>query len=113
MTQYNIELLGFIPPPESTLVKYFNTRLNELADNPKVDEIKTAKLIASTQKLIPSSLDYLLSQQVVNYYIYHTCQVIVVISGVECNIADYSDSYFENAIDKVINEALSRSFRYG
>lgn len=113
MSTYNIELVNFTPVPDSTLLEYFSDRLDELAANPKVSEIKTAKLVSTmTKPPITTPADYLLSQQVNTIFLYHTCQIVVVIKNVECNIVDYDGSYFKIAIDKVINEALSRCFRY-
>jgi len=106
--------------PNSTLVEYFNSRLNELADNDKVVEIKTAKLVLmNTPPPVNAPIDYLYSQHILNpsSILYHVCQVIVSIQSatagvVDCNIVYYDNFDFLKAIDDTVDEGLSRCFRY-
>jgi hypothetical protein len=115
MQNFNIEVLYFEPAPNSSLLEYFNKRLNELNDNPKVTEIKSAKLVLTYKKPLNFNTpnEYLFSTDIPGKgVVYHICEVIVFIDNVECIISNYHDVYFEKAIDIVINEALSRCFRY-
>lgn len=118
---YNIEVINFTPAANSTLLPYFNTKLNKLAENPKVKEIKTAKLILHYQRPPNTSADYLYSQHINQpgsaRLFYHICEVLVAIESkdnitVDCRISYYDEVYFTEAIDDVIDEALSRCFRY-
>lgn len=116
MINYDIEVINFEPVPGSTLLTYFNAELNELASNPKVNEIQKAKLILMHKRPPIGSAEYLYSNDIpmpgTPHASYKVCQIIVIIDNVECVISNYDESLFESAVDKVINEGLRRCLIY-
>lgn len=117
MPEFNIEVINFEPAPDSTLLDYFQKRLTELYNNDKVTDITSARLILMWKKPpINTFIDYMMSADIPMpgraYPSYHVCEVVVWINNVECIISYYTEVYFEGAIDYVINEALSRCYRY-
>lgn len=123
MQDFNIEIINFQPVPNSTLVPYFNARLNELAANPRVVEITTAKLVLMHHKPhhLHLPIDYLISTDIPMpgsiVPVYKICQIIVIIKNpddlnVECTITYYDENSFQHAIDFVISDALNRCVIY-
>jgi hypothetical protein len=119
MQDYNIQVINFDPVPYSTLISYFNSRLNELAQNPRVTAIKSAKLLIMYRRPpINAPVEYLFSAEIPGKSAptYHTVEIVISIfngtNHVDCTISNYEEVYFEKAIDTVINEALSRCHRY-
>jgi len=116
MTNYTIETINFEPVPNSTLLDYFNKRLNELAQNPDVNDIEAAKLILMYKRPPIGSADFLYSNDIpmpgTPQATYKVCQIKVIIENVECVISNFDESYFEEAVDKVINEGLRRCLIY-
>ena len=116
MINYNIEVINFEPVPGSSLLDYFNARLNELAANPKVNEIQKAKLILMHKRPPIGSAEYLYSNDIpmpgTPHASYKVSQIVVIIEDVECVISNYDESLFESAVDKVINEGLRRCAVY-
>ena len=106
---YNIELINWTPEPGSTAVSYFNQRLTELDDQPDVTII-SAKMIIT--KHATGIYSYLFSENIpmpgsiVN--LYHCCLLECKIRGVLCKITHCAHTYWTEAIDTTINDALNR-----
>lgn len=108
--QYNIQLINFQPSPNSTILSYFNEKLNDLASKGIV--INSAILALSSKRPEGDIENWLHSSNInergkINN-IFKVCNVIVIIKDVECNITTSTDNYFTSAVDECYNECLNR-----
>lgn len=108
--QYNIQLINFQPSPNSTLVDYFNQKLNDLADKGIV--INSAILALSSKRPGGDIENWLHSANINErgkiHNIFKVCNVVAIIKNVECNITTSTDNYFTATVDEAYNECLNR-----